>query len=154
MSSLAPSRSVPLLARLGGRLELGRHRGLILAGLLFVGLAPPAYLLQTGNALSTGYTIQRLQAERTQWIVKNEQLTAEIARARSLAWVESEAVNRLRMQRSAEQILVRVDVPPPSAISSGASAGARVRAESAQPAVTPAWTNPVGAVLANLLAGR
>ena len=45
MTSLAPSRPLPLLSRFAARLQLGRHKGLILAGLLLVGLAPPAYLL-------------------------------------------------------------------------------------------------------------
>ena len=170
MSSVAPSRPAPLLARLVGRLQPGRHKGLILVGLLLVGLAPPAYLLQTGGALSTGYTIQRLQQERSQWIVKNEQLGAEIARARSLAWVEAEAVNRLGMQRPTQQTVVRVDVPPPSPTGGRPPASARPKADAgpssaaapsaatstvaASTASTSSWTDRVGAVLANVLAGR
>ena len=155
MSSLAPSRPLPLLARLAGRLQFRRHRGLLLAGLLLVALAPPAYLLQTGNALSTGYTIQRLQAERSQWAVKNEQLAAEMARARSLAWVEAEAVNRLGMQRPAQQTVIRVDVPPPTPTASPARARADLPpATSSSVATTSSWSDWVGAVLANVLAGR
>ena len=156
MSSLAPTRPVPPLARFAGRLQLGRHKGLILAGVLLVGLAPPAYLLQTGNALSTGYTIQRLQQERSQWMVKNEQLSAEIARARSLAWVEAEAVHRLGMQRPAQQTVIRVDVPPPSPIGGRAATHMRTgQADSTAPAAAPtSWIDTVGGVLANLLGGR
>jgi hypothetical protein len=159
VSSLAPSRPLPLLSRLAGRLQLGRHKGLVLAGLLLVGLAPPAYLLQTGGALSTGYTIQRLQHERTQWIVKNDQLGAEIARARSLAWVEAEAVNRLGMQRPTQQTAIRVDVPPPSPAGARAAAGARAKEgptpdATATTAGSAAWTDWLGAVLANVVAGR
>lgn len=134
MSSLAPARHAPFFSRLGGRLQLGRHKGLIIAGLLLVGIGPPAYLLQTGNALSTGYTIQRLQQERSQWMVKNEQLSAEIARSRSLAWVEAEAVTRLGMQRPAQQTVVRVDVAPPRMAQPEAPAGARVKAQTSQQA--------------------
>ncbi len=146
---------MPLFARFAARLQLGRHKGLVLAGLLLVGLAPPAYLLQTGGALSTGYTIQRLQHERSQWMVKNEQLGAEIARARSLAWVEAEAVNRLGMQRPAQQTVVRVDVPPPSPTGPRAPASARTKADASPPvAAESSWTDTVGAVLGSLLAGR
>ena len=68
-------------------------------------LAPPAYLLQTGGALTTGYEIQKLERERTVWLNRNQQLEVEIARARSLAWVEHEAVHRLGMQRPAQPIV-------------------------------------------------
>ena len=160
MSSLAPSRPLPLLSRFAARFQLGRHKRLVLAGLLLVGLAPPAYLLQTGGALSTGYTIQRLQNERSQWIVKNEQLGAEIARARSLAWVEAEAVNRLGMQRPTQQTVIRVDVAPPSPTAPRASATSRAKdGGTSDPAASAtasssSWTDWVGAVLANVLAGR
>jgi hypothetical protein len=77
-------------------------------------MAPPAYLLQTGGALTTGYEIQKLERERTAWLNRNQQLEVEIARARSLAWVEHEAVNRLGMQRPQQTTVVRVDMPIPS----------------------------------------
>jgi hypothetical protein len=84
--------------------------------LLLLGLAPPAYLLQTGGALTTGYEIQKLERERTAWMNRNQQLEAEIARAHSLPWVEHEAVFRLGMQRPAQTTVVRVDqpIPPPT----------------------------------------
>jgi len=165
VSSLASIRPSSLLARALARLQLGRHKGVLLAGVLLLGLGPPIYLLQTGGALSTGYTIQQLQKERSAWIVKNEQLGAEIARARSLAWVETEAVHRLGMQRPAQQTVVRVDVPPPSISSTRPAEGARARPESkpngaAPPTVVhaagpaPGWADAVGIMLANLLAGR
>ncbi len=143
MSSFAPAHHAPFLSRLGGRLQLGRHTALIVAGLLLVGIGPPAYLLQTGNALSTGYTIQRLQVERSQWIVKNEQLSAEIARGRSLAWVESEAVTRLGMQRPTQQTVIRVDVAPPRIAQPAPPASTRVKAQTSQAA-------PGGAMQASL----
>ena len=36
----------------------------MLLGVLLLALAPPAYLLQTGGALTTGYEIQKLERER------------------------------------------------------------------------------------------
>ena len=77
-------------------------------------MAPPAYLLQTGGALTTGYEIQKLERERTIWLNRNQQLEVEIARARSLAWVEHEAVHRLSMQRAQSSVVVRVDTPVPA----------------------------------------
>jgi hypothetical protein len=79
-----------------------------------VALAPPAHLAQTSGVLATGYTIQRLQGERTAWQVKNQQLELELAKARSLAWIETEAVHRLGMQRPSEQSMVAIDVTMPS----------------------------------------
>jgi hypothetical protein len=78
-------------------------------------MAPPAYLLQTGGALTTGYEIQKLERERAIWLNRNQQLEVEIARARSLAWVEHEAVYRLGMQRAPQTVAVRVDAPLPAA---------------------------------------
>jgi len=104
----------------------------LLLGLALVAMAPPLYLLQTGGAMTTGYNIQRLQQERASWIVRNEQLQTEIAKANSLAWVEHEAVYRLGMQRPAQQTTIRMDVPPP------ATASARIPGrESTMPITIP-----------------
>ena len=98
------------------RPRVRRPGRLLLAILLLLGMAPPAYLLQTGGALTTGYEIQKLERERTVWLNRNQQLEVEIARARSLAWVEHEAVHRLGMQRPPATVVVSVDtpVPPPA----------------------------------------
>jgi hypothetical protein len=114
MSVIAPDagRARPGLL---SRLHIVGPTGLVILGLMLIALAPPAYLLQTGGALTTGYNIQRLQQERAAWIVKNEQLEAELAKARSLAWVEHEAIYRLGMQPAGQPTVVRMDVPPPRA---------------------------------------
>ena len=57
------------------------------------------YLVQTSGVATTGYDIQRLEAERNEWQLRNEQLRLELSKLRSLTWVESEAVGRLGMQR-------------------------------------------------------
>jgi hypothetical protein len=80
---------------------LGRLRAaawwptLLLAGCL-VALV---YLVQTSGVATTGYDIQRLQAERADWQLRNEQLRLELAKRRSLTWVEAEATGRLGMQK-------------------------------------------------------
>jgi cell division protein FtsL len=57
------------------------------------------YLVQTSGVATTGYDIQRLQREKADWELRNDQLRLELAKLHSLAWVESEAVGRLGMQR-------------------------------------------------------
>lgn len=130
-----------------GRFRLGRPTGLLLLGFVLVALAPPAYLLQTGGALTTGYNIQRLQQERVAWIVRNEQLEAEIAKAHSLVWVEHEAVYRLGMQRPAQQTVIRMDVSPPT------TAAAKIPSRESNMPITVPTPPPVaddGSVLTDL----
>ena len=114
MSSIAPGRPSSMSARMLAAPRVRRPSRLLWVFLLLLGLAPPAYLLQTGGALTTGYEIQKLERERTIWLNRNQQLEVEIARARSLAWVEHEAVHRLGMQRSQGSVVVRVDTPVPA----------------------------------------
>lgn len=96
------------------RPRLQRPRLIWVVLVALVALAPPAHLAQTSGVLATGYTIQRLQAERKAWQVKNEQLELELAKARSLAWIETQAVHRLGMQRPSQQSVVAIDVSIPS----------------------------------------
>jgi hypothetical protein len=77
-----------------GRLWAGAWLPLVLVAGLFVALM---YLLQTSGVATTGYDIQRLQAERDDWQLRNEQLQLELAKRRSLTWIESEATGRLGM---------------------------------------------------------
>jgi hypothetical protein len=58
------------------------------------------YLLQTSGVATVGYDIQHLQVERDDWQLRNEQLRLELAKRRSLTWIESEAVGRLDMVRA------------------------------------------------------
>ena len=58
------------------------------------------YLLQTSGVATAGYDIQRLQAEREDWSLRNDQLQLELAKRRSLTWIEAEAVGRLGMVRA------------------------------------------------------
>jgi hypothetical protein len=83
---------LPLLGRLSANAWLPC---ILLAGCLVALM----YLLQTSGVATTGYDIQCLQAERDDWQLRNEQLQFELAKRRSLTWVESEAVGRLGMVR-------------------------------------------------------
>ena len=114
MSSIAPTHPGSAPARVLGAPRVRRPSRVLLAIVVLLGMAPPAYLLQTGGALTTGYEIQKLERERTVWLNRNQQLEVEIARAQSLAWVEHEAVHRLGMQRANQTVVVRVDTPVPA----------------------------------------
>jgi hypothetical protein len=84
--------TLPLLGRL-------RMAGWLPTALLAVSVVALVYLLQTSSVATTGYDIQRLQLERSDWQLRNEQLRLELAKRRSLTWVEAEATGRLGMQR-------------------------------------------------------
>ena len=90
-----------------------------LAGLaLVVSLVAAAHLAQAASTQTTIYYLHRLRTERDVWQTRNEQLEVEMARVRSLAWVEHEAVTRLGMQKADKVIYMAVDPPAPHAVSS------------------------------------
>jgi hypothetical protein len=93
---------LPALPRLNVVLWLG-------ALTLLVGLVAGSYLAYTSSVATAGYSIQRLRAERDVWRARNEQLRLELARVRSLTWVEHEAVARLGMQKPAQLTYLRVE---------------------------------------------
>jgi hypothetical protein len=84
---------LPLLGRLWATAWLP---SILLAGCLVALM----YLLQASGVATTGYDIQRLQAERDDWALRNEQLRFELAKRQSLTWIESEATGRLGMVRA------------------------------------------------------
>jgi len=94
---------LPLLGRIWATAWLP---SILLAGCL-VALV---YLLQTSGVATTGYDIQRLQTERDDWELRNEQLQLELAKRRSLTWIESEATGRMGMVRAEPTALTYVTV--------------------------------------------
>jgi hypothetical protein len=84
---------LPFLGRL-------RARAWLPSVLLAACLVSLMYLLQTSGVATTGYDIQRLQVERDDWQLRNEQLRLELAKRRSLTWIEAEASGRLGMVRA------------------------------------------------------
>ena len=153
MSAIAPSHPGTLSARFVSPARVKRMSRALLLVLGLLALLPPAYLLQTGGALTTGYEIQKLERERASWANRNQQIEVEIARARSLAWVEHEAVHRMGMQRPTQQVLVRMDsVPAPSEprlLRRGAES------EPAQPIKEgPSWSDALTSAAANFSRGE
>jgi hypothetical protein len=109
---LGPSRPAALEWRdlrvpLFGRLWATAWLPSILLAACLVALV---YLLQTSGVATTGYDIQRLQAERDDWQLRNEQLELELAKRRSLTWIEAEATGRLGMVRAEPTALTYVKV--------------------------------------------
>jgi hypothetical protein len=161
MSSLAPVHPGNTSTWSPSASWIGRPGRVTLFVLLLIVIAPPAYLSQTGGALTTGYNIQRLQEERNSWRVRNQQLELELAKARSLTWIETEAVNRLGMQRPAKPTVISVDTPPPSPQTRPQSVAqrrdpiaARNRRASARAAEALSWPETLGNQLAELIVGR
>lgn len=75
---------------------------------LMVGLLATSYLAYTGSVATLSYNLQRLNAERDAWRMRNEQLRVELAKVQSLTWVEHQAVSRLGMQKPGELIYLTV----------------------------------------------
>jgi len=94
---------LPLLGRLWARAWLPST---LLAG----SLVALMYLLQVSGVAATGYDNQRLQIERDDWQLRNEQLRLELAKRRSLTWIESEATGRLGMVRAEPTALTYLKV--------------------------------------------
>jgi hypothetical protein len=94
---------LPLFGRLWARAWLPST---LLAG----SLVALMYLLQASGVAATGYDNQRLQIERDDWQLRNEQLRLELAKRRSLTWIESEATGRLGMVRAEPTALTYLKV--------------------------------------------
>ena len=89
--------------------------------ILVVGLVLLLYSMQLGSVTTSGYDLQRLQAEQKEWRQRNEQLQLELAKVQSLAWIEVEAVRRLGMQKAAQVTYLEV-TPPATATEEEAAA--------------------------------
>jgi hypothetical protein len=93
--------------------------------MLFAGGLLSLYLVQVSSVAMAGYNIERLEEERQTWLSRNQQLEVELAKRRSLAWAEAEAVERLGMTRvEAPEFLT---VPSSATVSDPESQDARGR---------------------------
>ncbi|HZT08979.1 MAG TPA: hypothetical protein VFC51_18295 [Chloroflexota bacterium] len=71
----------------------------IACAFLLASAALSLYLVQVSSVATAGYELERLQAERKEWLARNGQLELELAKRHSLVWSESQAVERLGMIR-------------------------------------------------------
>ncbi|MBM2809468.1 MAG: hypothetical protein HW416_227 [Chloroflexi bacterium] len=83
----------------------------IATAVLFVAAAVGLYLIQVSSLATGGYELQRLQSERDGWVARNQQMEFELAKRRSLPWVEAEAAQRLGMARSDQPSYINVQAP-------------------------------------------
>ena len=110
-TSAQQAARAPRLLRVPLFPPLSRAAAVWLAALtLLFALISLLYLLQTSAIATSGYDIQRLQAEKADWELKNEQLQLELAKMQSLAWVEARA-GQLGMQRPEKTVTVQVSLP-------------------------------------------
>ncbi|HEV8613285.1 MAG TPA: hypothetical protein VGQ73_07230 [Gemmatimonadales bacterium] len=82
--------------------------------LLLVTAAVGLYLVQMSLVATAGYELQRLEVERNGWRARNEQLELELAKRRSLPWIESQATQRLGMVRVSKPEYLVVGDPGPT----------------------------------------
>jgi cell division protein FtsB len=155
--ALPRSRTVPTFGIRRPDAWLGAPSALALSwismALLFATAALSVYLVQISAVANAGYDLQRLDTERKGWLARNEQLELELAKRRSLAWVEAQAVSRLGMVRADKPMYIHVgssDEPdhdllaappgarPPSRSQSGEIAHASGALARPQPG-NPAW---------------
>ncbi len=106
-----------------------RRRAWVPLFILVVGLLVLLYSMQLGSVTTSGYDLQRLEAERNEWRQRNEQLELELAKVQSLAWIEVEAVRRLGMQKAERVTYLEVALPAEAP----GDAGSPAAAESAGP---------------------
>jgi hypothetical protein len=139
-SSLALPRH-DAVVRPRGNSNAGAITWLLLASVL-AGIASLFYLTQTSEVATTGYSIQELNQEESTWKLRNEQLSLDVARARSLAAVETEATTRMLMTRPKTVVYLqpKSTQPPdrPSPASRGDARSAPALEKSLEASTTPA----------------
>jgi hypothetical protein len=121
VANIASEVVAPPLGRLPRIPSLPRWRIMLwlLALTVLVGLLAASWLAYIAGVSTSSYYIQRLRAEREVWRMKNDQLELELAKVRSLTWVEHEAVSRLQMRRPSELTYLQVDLGQPPAAGAG-----------------------------------
>lgn len=102
---------------------------------VLIGIASLFHLVQTSEVTFTGYNIQELQVEESNWKLRNEQLALEVARAKSLAVIETEAARRLGMVPAKEAVYLQ---PPKEVLASRTSPVSRGEARSVPELEKPA----------------
>lgn len=84
------------------------------ATLLFVTAVLNFYIFQVSVVATSSYELQAIERERDRWRARNEQLELELAKGRSLRWVEFDAISRLGMVRSEDSLYIRMHASEPA----------------------------------------
>ena len=138
-----------------GRAARQRTRTWVPLVILVTRLVLLLYSMQLGSMTTSGYDLQRLQAERNEWRQRNEQLQLELAKVQSLAWIEVEAVRRLGMQKASRVTYLEVAPPAPAAAEEAASPAAEgaPAAEGGFPDILGFWRGVLGQIVPPVEAG-
>ncbi|MCL4544933.1 MAG: hypothetical protein M1118_10125 [Chloroflexi bacterium] len=128
-----PSRAVAL-PRSSGKSVARRETTSYIAWIpllgILIGIASLLYLAQTSAVANTGYSIQQLQVQESNWEMRNEQLSLELDKARALSVIETQAKERLLMVPATDPIYLKaapIDAGARATTSSrGASASAPI----------------------------
>ncbi|MGE5618638.1 MAG: FtsB family cell division protein [Sphingomonadaceae bacterium] len=124
---------------------------------VLLGIVSLFYLAQTSDLTTTGYSIQELRQEESDWKLRNEQLALEVAKAKSLATVEEQATTRLLMVRPKEVVYLQVQTDNRIARATPASRGETRAAPALEKTVAPPDADrlqPVRDSILGLLAPR
>jgi hypothetical protein len=124
---------------------------------VFIGIICLLYLAQASELTTTGYNIQQLLVEESNWKLRNEQISLDIATARSLAVVEGEAVERLKMVRPEQLVYLQAREAEQGQRLALSSRGDRPQAQTAGSGAREGYEGPltpVTTVLSSLLAPR
>jgi len=154
-----PSRAI-VLPRPAGRPSTRSENTVYAAWILLVGIlvgiASLFYLAQTSVVASTGYGIQELQVQESNWEMRNEQLSLELDKARALSVIATQATGRLLMVPARNPIYLKT-APADGGLRSSPTSGGDSRV---LPALGKTVTStgdpldPVGSSLSLLLAPR
>jgi len=107
--SLGLMRAIPLGRK---RIETRSLNLTILfaSALLLVTFLSLLYLSQASTVATTGYDVKRLEEEKAQWEIRNEQLRFKVAELKSLDRIEREAGSRLKMAPPSKLMFLSVDL--------------------------------------------
>lgn len=90
-----PAADLPVARARAPRLNNAWLFTIVALGITLIGLL---YLVQTSKVTSLGYEVSRLERERADKALENQELTYELSRFQSLPEVERQATGRLAMQ--------------------------------------------------------
>lgn len=116
--------------------ELARVGLAVIAGL---GLLSLLYLSQASLVATQGYDIQSLESMRARWEAKNQQLRYGSAELRSVARIEKEARERLKMGPPSKVAFLRVTAPPAQPLAGRAASKETATGAQRQPSLWARW---------------
>ncbi|HEX9015188.1 MAG TPA: hypothetical protein VF960_04195 [Chloroflexota bacterium] len=119
-----------------------------LVGVL-LGIASLFYVAETGEVAVAGYDVQQLQNDVSAWQMRNEQLSLDLAKARALPVIETQARGRLLMVPARDPIYLKA-TSTDGARSVTSSRGAQQVASTLERPAQAATADPLDVVRSSL----